>query len=163
MSCFFFFLMIRRPPRSTLFPYTTLFRSKGYTFAGDKGSVNKKLGDTMKIGGDGKNISTAVTDSGELKIELNEEIEVKQITSEKMILKNSDGSTTDVGETLKEHSEKIEENAQSIKKGLNFAGNHGTTNKQLGDTMSIKGKEGLSLEEIKNDYEIGRASCRERV
>src|ERR1039458_10815337 len=29
-SCrlFFFFLMIRRPPRSTLFPYTTLFRSR---------------------------------------------------------------------------------------------------------------------------------------
>src|SRR3989442_7424471 len=26
---FFFFLMIRRPPRSTLFPYTTLFRSYG--------------------------------------------------------------------------------------------------------------------------------------
>src|SRR5215472_17609659 len=29
MIIFFFFLMIRRPPRSTLFPYTTLFRSKG--------------------------------------------------------------------------------------------------------------------------------------
>src|ERR1022692_4211726 len=27
---FFFFLMIRRPPRSTLFPYTTLFRSTSY-------------------------------------------------------------------------------------------------------------------------------------
>src|SRR5258708_23807663 len=27
LSVFFFFLMIRRPPRSTLFPYTTLFRS----------------------------------------------------------------------------------------------------------------------------------------
>src|SRR2546430_12290062 len=27
---YFFFLMIRRPPRSTLFPYTTLFRSSGY-------------------------------------------------------------------------------------------------------------------------------------
>src|SRR2546429_7312444 len=27
-SNFFFFLMIRRPPRSTLFPYTTLFRSR---------------------------------------------------------------------------------------------------------------------------------------
>src|SRR3712207_7922477 len=26
----FFFLMIRRPPRSTLFPYTTLFRSPSY-------------------------------------------------------------------------------------------------------------------------------------
>src|SRR3712207_7672584 len=27
LAAFFFFLMIRRPPRSTLFPYTTLFRS----------------------------------------------------------------------------------------------------------------------------------------
>src|SRR3712207_7209766 len=27
MDTFFFFLMIRRPPRSALFPYTTLFRS----------------------------------------------------------------------------------------------------------------------------------------
>src|SRR2546430_11838035 len=36
---FFFFLMIRRPPRSTLFPYTTLFRShlEGYwEFPGGK-------------------------------------------------------------------------------------------------------------------------------
>src|SRR3712207_7885553 len=32
---FFFFLMIRRPPRSTLFPYTTLFRSR--VVAGDRG------------------------------------------------------------------------------------------------------------------------------
>src|SRR5258705_3867538 len=30
---FFFFLMIRRPPRSTLFPYTTLFRSKSFRFS----------------------------------------------------------------------------------------------------------------------------------
>src|SRR5689334_25233609 len=29
ISLSFFFLMIRRPPRSTLFPYTTLFRSPG--------------------------------------------------------------------------------------------------------------------------------------
>src|SRR2546425_8484036 len=34
----FFFLMIRRPPRSTLFPYTTLFRSCG-RFASDHGHV----------------------------------------------------------------------------------------------------------------------------
>src|SRR5207253_10337165 len=27
LSLYFFFIMIRRPPRSTLFPYTTLFRS----------------------------------------------------------------------------------------------------------------------------------------
>src|SRR5436305_14443762 len=31
--CFFFFLLIRRPPRSTLFPYTTLFRSRRNTHA----------------------------------------------------------------------------------------------------------------------------------
>src|SRR5256885_11441412 len=42
-SVFFFFLMIRRPPRSTLFPYTTLFRSAlvgpeglGHTLGGDR-------------------------------------------------------------------------------------------------------------------------------
>src|SRR3990167_7097941 len=29
LVCRLFFLMIRRPPRSTLFPYTTLFRSPG--------------------------------------------------------------------------------------------------------------------------------------
>src|SRR6266851_8175017 len=38
LCSFFFFLMIRRPPRSTLFPYTTLFRSlprhRGSTGAG---------------------------------------------------------------------------------------------------------------------------------
>src|SRR5256885_16935014 len=32
---FFFFLMIRRPPRSTLFPYTTLFRSRGFAGQGE--------------------------------------------------------------------------------------------------------------------------------
>src|SRR2546422_6057343 len=30
----FFFLMIRRPPRSTLFPYTTLFRSRSFAREG---------------------------------------------------------------------------------------------------------------------------------
>src|SRR5258708_5828840 len=37
MCVFFFFLMIRRPPRSTLFPYTTLFRSK--IFGAGRGHV----------------------------------------------------------------------------------------------------------------------------
>src|SRR5256885_9893962 len=32
LSSLFFFLMIRRPPRSTLFPYTTLFRSHRLPF-----------------------------------------------------------------------------------------------------------------------------------
>src|SRR5215204_6787413 len=35
----FFFLMIRRPPRSTLFPYTTLFRSNGSSVVGVKSAA----------------------------------------------------------------------------------------------------------------------------
>src|SRR3712207_9415851 len=35
----FFFLMIRRPPRSTLFPYTTLFRSPDRGHGGVEGRV----------------------------------------------------------------------------------------------------------------------------
>src|SRR2546427_6269731 len=42
---FFFFLMIRRPPRSTLFPYTTLFRSltqiEGVTVYGPRGKSDR--------------------------------------------------------------------------------------------------------------------------
>src|SRR2546427_5130448 len=34
MYSLFFFLMIRRPPRSTLFPYTTLFRSEARVLRG---------------------------------------------------------------------------------------------------------------------------------
>src|SRR3712207_9014665 len=44
----FFFLMIRRPPRSTLFPYTTLFRSPGKglpaMFANDPGTRGRRRG-----------------------------------------------------------------------------------------------------------------------
>src|SRR3989475_5233595 len=49
-SLLFFFLMIRRPPRSTLFPYTTLFRSvtahdaQGNVATGFTGSVTMALG-----------------------------------------------------------------------------------------------------------------------
>src|SRR5215208_8047692 len=41
---FFFFLMIRRPPRSTLFPYTTLFRSgRGRPGRGAAGLAGSRL------------------------------------------------------------------------------------------------------------------------
>src|SRR3712207_6555513 len=43
----FFFLMIRRPPRSTLFPYTTLFRSRrtpwGHTSGDDRGGLFRSI------------------------------------------------------------------------------------------------------------------------
>src|SRR5215216_7034565 len=41
---FFFFLMIRRPPRSTLFPYTTLFRSQPAHGADDRRSARPHAG-----------------------------------------------------------------------------------------------------------------------
>src|SRR5947209_20558481 len=66
----FFFLMIRRPPRSTLFPYTTLFRSlrkycswasPGFLFEGLSTS-NKKPGDrkSTRLNSSHANISYAV-------------------------------------------------------------------------------------------------------
>src|SRR2546428_12776174 len=53
---FFFFLMIRRPPRSTLFPYTTLFRSviaRGIrqVEAGLPPELGTKIRDHMKVRG----------------------------------------------------------------------------------------------------------------
>src|SRR2546430_8312835 len=41
---FFFFLMIRRPPRSTLFPYTTLFRSLAHGVQGELHRVARVAG-----------------------------------------------------------------------------------------------------------------------
>src|SRR2546430_10345361 len=43
----FFFLMIRRPPRSTLFPYTTLFRSKVQPH-----HIAQRIGETFPVAGD---------------------------------------------------------------------------------------------------------------
>src|ERR1043165_10095127 len=43
---FFFFLMIRRPPRSTLFPYTTLFRSRRDR-AARRCDLNRTAGSTV--------------------------------------------------------------------------------------------------------------------
>src|SRR5258708_40268551 len=51
---YFFFLMIRRPPRSTLFPYTTLFRSgkKRLTLRGGRGVGGR--GGIRLVGGVGR-------------------------------------------------------------------------------------------------------------
>src|SRR3984885_6945720 len=48
-SFFFFFLMIRRPPRSTLFPYTTLFRSV-FTSLYLNGALRGCVGYVLPIG-----------------------------------------------------------------------------------------------------------------
>src|SRR3712207_7207448 len=46
----FFFLMIRRPPRSTLFPYTTLFRSTPGNIVGFHSSIAAKTWSRSKRG-----------------------------------------------------------------------------------------------------------------
>src|SRR2546422_11275642 len=43
----FFFLMIRRPPRSTLFPYTTLFRSLSVTVQDSTADTTAQLGPVL--------------------------------------------------------------------------------------------------------------------
>src|SRR2546429_2507570 len=66
---FFFFLMIRRPPRSTLFPYTTLFRSPEKPWRFHPISPNRKYGNfTHGLGvgdlnGDGDRKSTRLNSS----------------------------------------------------------------------------------------------------
>src|SRR5258705_13821307 len=47
---FFFFLMIRRPPRSTLFPYTTLFRSHRASALGRARTKTWRSGSTSRRG-----------------------------------------------------------------------------------------------------------------
>src|SRR6185503_20697552 len=45
---FFFFLMIRRPPRSTLFPYTTLFRSRSGGRNRSHHRPNRTISETLR-------------------------------------------------------------------------------------------------------------------
>src|SRR5690606_41434310 len=47
LSCSFFFSLIRRPPRSTLFPYTTLFRSCVTDFDFKSLVANRKQGNIL--------------------------------------------------------------------------------------------------------------------
>src|SRR2546426_3026459 len=46
----FFFLMIRRPPRSTLFPYTTLFRSRDDGAAAEVDQAGVAMGERADLG-----------------------------------------------------------------------------------------------------------------
>src|SRR2546430_11762138 len=58
----FFFLMIRRPPRSTLFPYTTLFRSVHYTaFYAQPGGMHPAFAQFLSIPKDAEDNKVSMT------------------------------------------------------------------------------------------------------
>src|SRR5688572_32366868 len=56
-SSFFFFLMILRPPRSTLFPYTTLFRSAVSSVSGTVAVTQSGTWDEVGIHDSGNSIT----------------------------------------------------------------------------------------------------------
>src|SRR2546429_1006180 len=64
MLSFFFFLMIRRPPRSTLFPYTTLFRS----LAGDECAALAFLAEAERLEGHDRHDGESVVDLGHVDV-----------------------------------------------------------------------------------------------
>src|SRR2546430_9268757 len=73
MFVFFFFLMIRRPPRSTLFPYTTLFRSGLELWATGTVKLNKatdKTGTALTTRMDWTAATGAVHDPDHLLVDL---------------------------------------------------------------------------------------------
>src|SRR5206468_11050409 len=63
--CSFFFLLVRRPPRSTLFPYTTLFRSiaGGIASALAGGAMSKLFGGGQKAASGGIQGDVLATDN----------------------------------------------------------------------------------------------------
>src|SRR5438128_12337057 len=62
----FFFLMIRRPPRSTLFPYTTLFRSRRIFTTP---AILMQLDNQIVVGGLSQNTLTHDVNTGRLRSE----------------------------------------------------------------------------------------------
>src|SRR5258705_1969531 len=81
MPMLFFFLMIRRPPRSTLFPYTTLFRSK---FIGADQRNDVAL---VKVDPKGKHlVALTLGDSGALQV--GQKVRSEEHTSELQSLRH---------------------------------------------------------------------------
>src|SRR3712207_8637766 len=78
LMALFFFLMIRRPPRSTLFPYTTLFRSA--TLLDDQGNFYR-LDESIEPpsgGTDGMELGTAQTKASTRSEEHTSELQSRQ-------------------------------------------------------------------------------------
>src|SRR5690242_21575426 len=86
----FFFLMIRRPPRSTLFPYTTLFRSRARRRGGGRDS-RRRLGVGRRPDSDGDACARSEEHTSELQSHVNL---VCRLLLEKKKTKQSQSSRT---------------------------------------------------------------------
>src|SRR3712207_3689657 len=82
--------MIRRPPRSTLFPYTTLFRSDAVSWLGER----KKLARSTAIGQSVAAVSVGVVD-GQPRLDLAYEEDVRAGTDMNVVC-TGDGSFVEV-------------------------------------------------------------------
>ncbi|WP_052151299.1 YadA-like family protein [Fusobacterium necrophorum] len=112
--------------------------NKGLNFGADQGKdVHRNLGDTQKIVGDNKNITTSITEKGDLKVELNKKIEV-----EKLSIPNEDG-----GESVSISSENGAGN-------IYLAGKPGENGKATGAKISVEeGNAGVEAKEPKEKME----------
>ncbi|CAL7916003.1 Hep/Hag repeat protein [Fusobacterium necrophorum subsp. funduliforme] len=112
--------------------------NKGLNFGADQGKdVHRNLGDTQKIVGDNKNITTSITEKGDLKVELNKKIEV-----EKLSIPNKDG-----GESVSISSENGVGN-------IYLAGKPGEDGKTTGAKISVEeGKAGVEAKDPKEKME----------
>src|SRR3712207_7137373 len=85
MCMFFFFLMIRRPPRSTLFPYTTLFRSV-HGQRGDRPAAERGHPLGVERRGQQADQRRAVAEAGELvvrrRLDAQDDVRSEEHTSE---------------------------------------------------------------------------------
>ena len=108
---FFFFLMIRRPPRSTLFPYTTLFRSLILYFQGEP-FLNKEIFKLFEYASVTKKIFTTTSTNGHF---LNSENAEKTVKSglDKIII-SIDGTTQDIYEQYRKNGQ-----LNTVIKGIN--------------------------------------------
>src|SRR2546430_7676274 len=109
MFMYFFFLMIRRPPRSTLFPYTTLFRSRSASLSGSLRGVNAPMPpaiSTVRPGYSSLSVTMVKSRSEEHTSELQSQSNlVCRLLLEKKITKRArDVTLPDHLRTLQEHA-----------------------------------------------------------
>src|SRR5689334_24815115 len=91
MFSYFFFLMIRRPPRSTLFPYTTLFRSWSHISRTSAIAMSLSVADT-RAGSSTVKVAGALSRSEEHTSELQSQFHlVCRLLLEKKKKKNKNG------------------------------------------------------------------------